>query len=283
MKFGVPALLSFLFLAPASHVYALDCAKASSRVDKLICATPELKKTDEAMSAAYFKLLRETTDPDFHEALIRSQRRWLDVRSDGPDRFGQAESDTTDDRDVLLKMTRERLTTLRTARPTHMLELQRKLASEDGTSRFAGYKTYCVLQPPPYGNWTYECWGVTLRQHNDRICSSMMSWASGHMSEDRAVGALTNGQTRLVATCSTGDSTTNDRCPEADADVWTKLDSHWNTNPDSPELLSTADLTSLWKFDPDIDPTATDRAWMHDCLFSATYPPPDVSRASSKK
>jgi uncharacterized protein YecT (DUF1311 family) len=282
MKIGFLTPLSFL-LATSSHVYALDCTRATSHVEKLICSTPELKRTDEAMSVAYFKLLRETTDPDFHEALIRSQRRWLDVRSHGPDRFGQAEGDTTDDRDVLLKMTRERLTSLRTAEPIHMLELQRKMASEDGGNTLVGYKTDCVLQPPPYGNWSYECWGDTLRQHNNRICSSTMGWASGHFSEDRAVGVLENGQPKVVATCSTGYTITNEQCPEPDADVWTKLDAHWNTSPDASKQLSAAYVASLWKFDPDIDPSATDHEWMHDCLFTATYPPPEVSRPSSKK
>jgi uncharacterized protein YecT (DUF1311 family) len=282
VKLTFIVLLSVLFLADPSHVYALDCTKASSPVEELICSTPELKSADEAMSAAYFKLLRETTDPDFHEALIRSQRRWLEVRSHSPDRFGQAESDTTDDRKVLLKMTRERLTSLRTAEPIHMLELQRNIASEDGGSTFSGYKTYCVLQPPPYGSWDYECWGDTLRQHNDRICSSVMEWASGHMTENRAVSILKNGEPKVVATCSTGYATTSEQCPEPDDDVWTKLDAHWNTAPDPSEPLPTSDVANLWKFDPDIDPSATDREWMHDCLFTSTYPPPQASRPSSK-
>jgi uncharacterized protein YecT (DUF1311 family) len=272
--------LSVLLLADSSHVYALDCTKTSSPVEKLICSTPQLKKTDEAMSAAYFKLLRETTDPDFHEALIRSQRRWLEVRSHGPDRFGQAEGDTTDDREILLKMTRERLTSLQTAEPIHMLELQRKIVFNDGDGTFAGYRTYCVLQPPPYGNWNYECWGDTLRQHNDRICSSSMEWASGHMTEYRAVSVLKDGEPKVVATCSTGYATT--KCPDPNADVWTKLDAHWNSTPNPSEALPTSRMADLWKFDPDIDPGETDQAWMHDCLFSSTYPPPEVSRPSSK-
>ena len=83
--------------------------------------TPELRKTDEVMSATYFKLLRETADAEFREALILSQRRWRKIRSDGPDRFGQAENDKTDDREVLLAMTRDRLNFLQTARadPDH--------------------------------------------------------------------------------------------------------------------------------------------------------------------
>jgi uncharacterized protein YecT (DUF1311 family) len=172
MKLALLASLCALVLVQSSPLHALDCAKASSPVDKLICAMPEL--ADEEMGAAYFKLLRETTDPEFHEALIQSQRRWLKVRSDGPDRFGQAEGDKTDDREILLKMTRDRLTFLRTAGPIRAMERERKIMSKDSGGMFAGFETYCGLQPPPYGNWTYECWGGAHRQHKDRVCSSAM-------------------------------------------------------------------------------------------------------------
>ena len=56
------------------------------------------------MSAAYFKLLRETTDPDFHEALIRGQRRWLEMRSHGANRF-EEDGGQTGDPKVLLALT----------------------------------------------------------------------------------------------------------------------------------------------------------------------------------
>jgi uncharacterized protein YecT (DUF1311 family) len=282
MKSWFAAVLCLIGLSYPSWVYALDCSKASSPVEKLICSTPELKRTDEAMSASYFKLLRETTDPDFHEALIRSQRRWLEMRLRGPDRFGQAQSDATDDREILLKMTRERLAALQTAKPIHMLELQRKIASEDGGGKFAGYRTYCVLQPPPYGNWGYECWGDTLRQHNDRICSSVEEWSSGHMTEYRTVSILKNGEPRAVATCSTGYNTTDDLCPESGADVGGTLDAHWNTRPDTSEPLPTSQVADFRKFDADIDPSATDQEWMHECLFTSSYPPLEKSAPAPK-
>ena len=64
LKFLLP--LSALALTHPFAVRALDCAKAALPVEKLFCANPKLKKADETMSAAYFKLLRETADPDFH-------------------------------------------------------------------------------------------------------------------------------------------------------------------------------------------------------------------------
>ena len=104
-----PSALGALAVANPSPVHALDCRKASLPVEKLICATPELKQADDAMSAAYLKLLRTTADPDFHEGLIRSQRRWVEERSHGVDRFGAAAGfDRIDDREVLMDMTRDR-------------------------------------------------------------------------------------------------------------------------------------------------------------------------------
>jgi uncharacterized protein YecT (DUF1311 family) len=282
MKLALLAPMWALVLVQPFPVYAFDCAKASLPVEKLFCATPKLKKADEAMSAAYFKLLRETTDPEFHEALIRSQRRWLAVREHGPDRFGQAEGDTTDDREILFTVTYDRMIHLQSGGPILTMEQQRKLRLQDSGGKFSGYKTHCVLQPPPYGIWNYECWGETQRQHNDRICSSVTEGASGHMTEYRVVRVLKNGEPTVLATCSIGDAPVSEQCPSPDAGVWGKVDGrHWNTTPAPSDYLPTLDAVDLWKYDPDFSPNATDQRWMHDCLFASTYPPPEVSRANS--
>jgi len=281
MKLSFVSVLGALVVAHLSPVHALDCGKASSPVDKLICATPELRMADGAMSTAYFKLLHDTTDPDFHEGLIRSQRRWLKVRSYGPDRFGQAENDKTDDREVLLDMTRHRLSFLRSAEPIRTMEQQREIISKDGGGAFAGYKTYCVLQPPPYGSWDYECWGEAHRQHRDRVCSSVKEWASGHMTEYRRVSTLKAGELKFVVTCSIGDASASERCPELDDDAETKATAHWNADPEPSAILPASHAGDLWKYDPDIEPDVINQPWMHDCLFAPIYPPPEVSRPNS--
>src|SRR4051812_25402698 len=93
----VLVLMSAVWAAARQPAQAIDCAKASSKTEKIICATPQLKKADDAMGAAYYALLRRTTDPDYHEALIRSQRRWLKDRSLGVPRFDGQEDDEPDD------------------------------------------------------------------------------------------------------------------------------------------------------------------------------------------
>jgi hypothetical protein len=62
------------------------------------------------------------------------------VRSYGPDRFGQAEGDKTDDREILLIMSRERLTFLRTAEPIRTMEQEREIISKDSAVRSSAIK-----------------------------------------------------------------------------------------------------------------------------------------------
>lgn len=284
MKLGFLISLCALVVVQPFPVCALDCTKALSLLEKQFCATPALKKADEAMSAAYFKLLRATTDPDFHEALIRSQRRWLDAREQGPDTFGRATHESTDIRKILFAVTSDRIAFLQSGEPILRMELQRKLLAQDSGGAFAGYKAQCVLQPPPYGNWDYECWGEMTRQQNERICSSVMEWASGQMTDHRAVSVLRNGRPLVVATCSTGHVSKDEQCPLPDGDVWNKLDGRWNTTPILSEFLPVWGTGDLWKYDPDVPPNAADQKWMQECLFAPTYPPgPGVGRPTSDR
>jgi uncharacterized protein YecT (DUF1311 family) len=272
MKLASVLVLGALVVAPPRPVQALDCGRASLPVEKLICATPELKKADDAMGAAYFKLLQTTANPDFHEALIRSQRRWLEARSHGPDRFGQAEDDKTDDRDKFL----------REAEPIRTMEEQRKITAKDSGGSLAGYEYEahsCFFLPPPYGNWNYLCLGAAHRQHHDRVCSVAVSWESG-TTEHRLVSVLKSGEPKPVASCSTGHASIDKQCPDPDDADDIKAIARWNTNPGSDDL-PIPHAGRLWKYDPDSEPGLTDQPWMRDCLFASTYPPPEVSRPTN--
>jgi uncharacterized protein len=68
---------TILFYADSS--LAFDCAKASGKIESAICADEKLKRLDAELSAAYFRLLRET-EKDKKAALLSSQRRWLEQR-----------------------------------------------------------------------------------------------------------------------------------------------------------------------------------------------------------
>ena len=66
--------------------------------------------------------------------------------------------------------------------------------------------------------------------------------------------------------------------PDDDPEI--KAIAHWNADPKPSSSLPVPRAGSLWKYDPDAD-TMTDEPWVSDCLFAATYPPPEVSRANS--
>jgi uncharacterized protein YecT (DUF1311 family) len=264
MKPSFLLALSALVAAHACPVSALDCAKASQPVEKMFCNTPKLKKADEAMSAAYFKLLRQTADPEFHEALVRSQRRWLEARSHGADRFGAAENEKADDRKVLLQMTNDRLTSLRSAEPIRTMEQQRTITAKDSGGPFAGYESSCYFLPPPYGSWGYACFGTVYRQHQDRICSLGMEWASGHMTEYRLVSIVKSDKPTPIASCSIGYASTSEQCPEPDDDAETKAIAHWNTTPEPSDSRPPPHAGGPWKYDPDIESRTVDQPWMSE-------------------
>ncbi|WP_257168497.1 lysozyme inhibitor LprI family protein [Bradyrhizobium sp. SRS-191] len=278
----VPLLVAGLALAPEAR--ALDCTKAQQPVDKIICASPQLKKADEAMSAAYFKLLRETTDPEFHEALIRSQRRWLKVRSGGVDRFGAAESDPEaqqSDARILLDRTRHRTDELQGGALIRAMERQRKIVAKDSGGAFAGYEpASCFFSPPPYGNWNYLCLSSMYRQHQDRICSVSLEWASGHISEVRSLDVVKDGRASPKASCAIRDFVGDDKCPEPDDDVDVKAIAHWTTASPGAAAAPAPAREQRWTYDPDVDARLEDQPWMEDCLFAPVFPPPAQTRSA---
>ena len=247
------AALSFAVLR-AGPAWAIDCAKAEAPVDRLICATPKLKLADEAMGAAYDKLLQDTKDADFHEALIRSQRRWLEQRPKGPR--------------SLLAVTRDRAEALRDPAIIPRMEAQRKAVAGDSGGPFAGYEASCVVTPPEIGG-TYECFGTQHRQNGSRICSTSLGWAGSHTSQNRLVGEVRDGKVVVIASCSSGYTAAGGNCPD---DV--NKDARWDmTGAAGGGDISPPQAGKLWKYDPDIDLDDYDTDFMHDCLTAQVFPP----------
>lgn len=77
---AVAAALSALGWSAASDqavAQSFDCARASTRVERLICGDDRLKGLDTGLAGNYLWALDEVADPD---ALVRSQRAWLRER-----------------------------------------------------------------------------------------------------------------------------------------------------------------------------------------------------------
>lgn len=62
----------------AAHAASFDCGKATSSVEKMICADPGLSRLDEALAAVYSRARTAAIDP---AAMRQQQREWLaDIR-----------------------------------------------------------------------------------------------------------------------------------------------------------------------------------------------------------
>jgi uncharacterized protein len=67
-----------LCLAVKAQGASFDCSKATTRIEKMICADAELSKIDEELASAYNEALKKVSDP---AALKREQQVWLKERN----------------------------------------------------------------------------------------------------------------------------------------------------------------------------------------------------------
>lgn len=79
MTFSRPALALIALLNLASPASAFDCSKASTAVEKTICADPQLNRLDGQLSDAYAAVKAAST-PAAQKMLARSQKRWIAER-----------------------------------------------------------------------------------------------------------------------------------------------------------------------------------------------------------
>lgn len=75
MKRQIWIVLGWLVLIAPVQAASFDCAKAASKIEKLICGDDELSKLDEALSKTYKQALARSGDDK--PQLIEEQKRWL--------------------------------------------------------------------------------------------------------------------------------------------------------------------------------------------------------------
>lgn len=68
------ALLALALAAPLASAASFDCAKASSAVEKMVCANPDLSRLDEQLNGAYRRAVERVGD---RPAMRAWQRAWL--------------------------------------------------------------------------------------------------------------------------------------------------------------------------------------------------------------
>lgn len=74
MKLIVWVVLGLSALPAAAQAASIDCGKAASKVEKLICGDNELSKLDEVLSDLYQTALERSTDK---KQISNEQRLWL--------------------------------------------------------------------------------------------------------------------------------------------------------------------------------------------------------------
>ncbi|WP_233630918.1 MULTISPECIES: lysozyme inhibitor LprI family protein [unclassified Pseudomonas] len=272
-----------LGVLPAS-AYSMDCKKAATSLDHLVCSDQRLVSADAAMGKAYSALLKSAPDPAVRALLVSSQRRWIKARDDA---FGDldtltdqqtGESYTKDDqREILLSVMQQRTRQLGErlpgdARYPRMIQAvldQRAFASQFSGGPFAGTSVSCDFLPQS-GKYAYGCFGTHFYQHDDRICSVSIDWASGSVSEILAVANVIDAKPTLQATCKAGES----RCsPEdennAEASGWHDSASHFPA--DTVHLYDRLGAVALSASDPEM-PEEASQKWLRSCLTDPKFP-----------
>lgn len=74
MKRIVWGFLGCLILLPSTRAASFDCAKATTKMEKLICSDAQLSQSDEELARAYSKAMKASADP---AGIKMQQREWL--------------------------------------------------------------------------------------------------------------------------------------------------------------------------------------------------------------
>jgi uncharacterized protein len=90
--------ITFALAVPAPVMAALDCSRAKTNVEKLLCSNPRLAEADDRMALAFRGAIRRGADP---KMLMETQRAWIhDAR------------DVCNDVECILKAYEERISDL---------------------------------------------------------------------------------------------------------------------------------------------------------------------------
>jgi uncharacterized protein len=78
MMTGLLSVMLSLCMAVNVHAASFDCAKASTKVEKMICDNPEISMLDDELSASYKTALQ---DEQQAESIRQAQKQWLKERN----------------------------------------------------------------------------------------------------------------------------------------------------------------------------------------------------------
>lgn len=270
-------------VVPAS-AYAIDCTKATTKLDRLICSDKRLVSADASMGKAYAALLKSAPDAAVQKLMVGSQRRWIKARDEAfgdPDTLADVRTGNSytkaDQREIVLDAIEKRTRQLTEHLPgksqyprlVQAVLDQRTFASRFSGGPFAGFSVSCEFVPQS-GQYSYGCFGTHFYQNKDRICSVSVDWASGSVSEIRAVANVVDGKPKLAATCKPGEN----KCSSEDA-ANTDLPG-WNESAplfpvDAVQIYKQLGAATLPEADPEM-PEEESQKWLQSCLSDPRYP-----------
>lgn len=258
----------FALSAPAM---AINCAKAGTAVEKLICSDKKTVAADAKLNRAYQAILKLAPDDSIRAMLVASQKRWLEARDRALDRLLRDPDGVPDDKsmgEIARELIENRIGQFQesgrgTVAPTMIRQAQQQqtFQSRFTGGAFAGYWTTCDVLPGD--DVDYACFAIRHYQNNDRVCSVDESWASGAVYTKRYVANVVDGKPHVIASCSFSSA------DEACATVG-DTKANWNRKPEAPQYVY-ADKP-LPKLDGEID-ASDDTEWVQACLTDPAYPP----------
>lgn len=283
-------LAAAALLALSSPALALDCGKASTKLERAVCGDKRLKAADAAMGQAYAQILKAAAgDAEIRDMLVAGQRRWVaarDQRLAGPE---EEDEDEAAWHARLLKAMRDRADALGERSRTDpkrfdliaTAEAQRRFAAQFTGGPFAGYSTDCDFLPADGRSASadiYGCFATRFYQNKDRVCGVTEDWASGSVSETHSIAEVVDGRLKTIAACSIGGTGGLPLCPDEDQEA----EAGWTLQPNADAAVAAAG--PLPRIDAEAGGLDDDAPWLRACLTDPTYPKADpASDGTTKK
>ncbi|MCG2596007.1 lysozyme inhibitor LprI family protein [Achromobacter insuavis] len=261
----------------AAPALAINCQKASTVPEKLICSDRNAVAADGELNRAYAAVLKQAPDEEIHKMLVDSQRRWLKARDQVLDGLTDDSDALQDDKtpgQLAADLILNRIAQLKEIRKGDKLPAmiatalrQREFNKQFTGGPYAGFDVSCDLLPRDYKY--YGCFAIRHYQNNDRLCSAEEYWATGSVYVQRYVAKVVDNKPVPVASCSFNGVDAN--CPGGISD-----DAHWNTGPEVHKVDYSS--TPLPKVDGEVH-DEDDNDWLKACLTDPSFPLSDPKGA----
>ncbi|WP_349970136.1 DUF6393 family protein [Pseudomonas caspiana] len=279
MKYPAVAVILLAFSSQHALARSMDCGKASSEIEHLICADSRLLTADAAMGKAYASILKSADDAGIRSMLVASQRRWMTARDQSLGKLRDSIDTRTGEpytrqaqSNIVLKAIHERTRQLgrisdqALAKPELVQRAidQSKFDAGFTGGRFAGSNVACEFVPQA-DSYAYGCFGTRFHQNKNRVCSLSQDWASGDLYQTRAVADIVDRKPNLIATCKPGIK----NCVEGSAG--------WSARSDAPDadtqrIYDQIDKQPLASLDVELWAEEGDEQWLKQCLTDPGFP-----------